>query len=214
MCVARKQTSSLVYSEEALPKERSIHMLPNKGVACTINEQKAHLSLVRLSNHWTENKWQAKRAAGGLHAPSQNWGFIQVTSIPTLYVLPSLTCFRNELLYHLIHLLKGFTRAESMPVGQETLGLQPMADNKGNRSQDKMPTLHARGHLKLLLRLGFRVGLTVCVNFSLPSQMHKVRPDWQCSGERLSAQIDFFAPWGVDMLHLTGRWLSAVCLPC
>lgn len=29
---------------------------------------------------------------------------------------------------------------------------------------------------------------------SLPSQMPGVRPDWQCSGERLSAQIDFFAP--------------------
>lgn len=52
------------------------------------------------------------------------------------------------------------------------------------------------------------------VSPSLPSQMPGVETDWQCSGERLSAQIDFFAPWGVDMLHLTGRRLCTVCLPC
>lgn len=93
--------------------------------------------------------------------------------------------------------------------------------NKGQKSRQNAYPAHARGHLLIFhLRLSFRVGLTDCTNFplqtssfpSLPSQMPRVEPDWQCSGGRLSAQIDFFAPWGVDMLHLTGRWLCTVCL--
>lgn len=82
LCVARYQTSLLVYSVEA----RSILSLPNQRVACTINERKTHRSLVCLWNHWTENKgW-----AGGLRTHSQNFWLI-------LYVLHPVTGFRDEL---------------------------------------------------------------------------------------------------------------------
>lgn len=66
------------------------------------------------------------------------------------------------------------------------------------------------------------VALMICFNLvwqnggflSCPSLMPGVWLEWQSSSEHLSAQIDFVAPWGADMLHLTGRWLWAVCLPC
>lgn len=74
-------------------------------------------------------------------------------------------------------------------------------------SRQNADTAHARGHLLiLLLRLSFRVRLTVCCNFPLqtggspsrPSQMPGVRlADWQCSGERLSAHA--FLPHEVSI---------------
>ncbi len=88
-------------------------------------------------------------------------------------------------------------------LGKKTKNKTNKQTKKEQKSRQNAYTVHSRGHLLiLLLRLSFRVGLTVCSNFPLqtsgfpflPSQMPGVRPDWQCSGERLSAQIDFFAP--------------------
>lgn len=132
------------------------------------------------------------------------WG-----SAPCGYV-----CSKGQRL--ILYLLNCITQPKSKPMGSRALGLWPMADKKKKKSRQNACTAHARGHLlKFLLCLSFGAGLTVCLISVCrlvappPSQ-----PDWQCSGERLSAQIDFFAPWGVDMLHLTGRWLCVACLPC
>lgn len=89
------------------------------------------------------------------------------------------------------------------PLVSELWQMKNWQTKKAQKSRQNAYTTHARGHLLILLfRLSFRVELTVCSNFllqtsgfpSLPFQMPGVRPDWQCLGERLSAQIDFFAP--------------------
>lgn len=51
-------------------------------------------------------------------------------------------------------------------------------------------TTQARGHLLIiLLGLCFRLGVTVCFDFSsLPPHMAGIPPDWLCSGGRLSTR--------------------------
>lgn len=78
---------------------------------------------------------------------------------------------------------------------------------KRDRSQDKMPTLHMQrvtflhSYSESISEWGSELVLislcSLAVSPPLPFQMPEVRPDWQCSGERLSAKI--FLPHEVSI---------------
>lgn len=147
---------------------------------------KAALSqmVVSLKQHYTE--WATAKV-------KEEGPWTDVSTVTLLYkadeVGPLVACALKDWIHSLTHPSKGIMQPKSKPVGQETPGLQPMADKKKIAY-----TAHARGHLLILpLRLSFRVRLTVWSKFPLqtssppPPLMPGVRPDWQCSGEHLSA---------------------------